>query len=111
MSDSTAEPTQTPKERTVSERDNRNVFSVAGAAPRMDEKVAERTTVTAPAAEKPSFRGKLIVSVHGMGDQTRNDFTQIIARLFARYYALKDKNGYQAKLLPIGAWDGGRETD
>ncbi len=56
------------------------------------------------------FSGNLIVGIHGMGDQARNDFSQILARLFARYFALNDKDGYQARLLPLGAWDGGRET-
>ena len=62
-------------------------------------------------APDPGFSGKLIVAVHGMGDQTRNDFAQTVARLFARYFALKHKQVTQTRLLPLGAWDGGRETD
>ena len=64
----------------------------------------------ASAVGQGGFAGKLIVAVHGMGDQTRNDFAQTIGRMFARYYASKNKTEYQALLLPLGAWDGGRET-
>jgi|GEM_PF-3452352 len=75
----------------------------------------DKTPVFFPAPQngngQRAFSGKLIVAVHGMGDQTRNDFAQTVARLFARYFSLKHKQETQARLLPLGAWDGGRETD
>ena len=46
---------------------------------------------------------KLIVAVHGMGDQTRNEFVQDIARLFARHRP----SAVQATHLPLGLWDAG----
>lgn len=73
---------------------------------RIQKKVPARIFAPADA----SFSGKLIVGVHGMGNQTRNDFAQTLARLFSRYFVLKRKDSYQARLLPLGAWDGGAET-
>ncbi len=53
----------------------------------------------------------LVVAVHGMGDQVRNDFVQNIAELFARNYQHEagDKAKTQACRLPMAYWDGGRE--
>jgi hypothetical protein len=64
-----------------------------------------------PDAKDAVFHGKLIVAVHGMGNQVRNDFAQTMARMFARYFALQKEGSLQALLLPLGTWDGGRETD
>jgi hypothetical protein len=51
---------------------------------------------------------KLIVGVHGMGDQMRNAFVQDIARLFARYRP----SPTQATRLPLALWDtGGDDPD
>lgn len=55
----------------------------------------------------PPKPAKLIVCVHGMGDQVRNDFAQAIARLFARNLIRDLKTSWQATELPIGVWDGG----
>src|SRR5437868_1056207 len=57
-----------------------------------------------------NFEGDLIVAVHGMGDQTRNDFAQSIARLFSRSFAGEENPGNQTATLPLGAWDSGQET-
>lgn len=55
---------------------------------------------------------KLVVAVHGMGDQVRNEFVQDIAAHFARYYARPDgdtNDGVpsQATRLPLGLWSNG----
>jgi len=46
---------------------------------------------------------KLVVVVHGMGDQARNDLVQTVARLFARHAA--EPGSSQATLLPLGLCD------
>lgn len=46
---------------------------------------------------------KLVVGIHGMGDQMRNGFIQNIAELFARYHPTPT----QATRLPLGLWDAG----
>ncbi len=53
---------------------------------------------------------KLIVGVHGMGDQSRNDFAQCLARLFARYDAKRQGSICQATQLPMGLWDAGKSA-
>ena len=50
---------------------------------------------------------KLVVAVHGMGDQSRNDFVQNIAQLFAEHYVQETGSPHQATRLPVGAWDSG----
>ncbi|MDZ4404037.1 hypothetical protein [Prosthecobacter sp.] len=52
---------------------------------------------------------KLIVSVHGMGDQTRNDMTQIVARLFAECAKSGGDLPAQARNLPMSLWEGGND--
>ncbi|WP_395753271.1 hypothetical protein [Prosthecobacter sp.] len=47
----------------------------------------------------------LIISVHGMGDQFRNDMTHTVASLFAETY-VKDPFLKQAIRLPQGLWEG-----
>lgn len=54
----------------------------------------------------------LVVAVHGMGDQVRNEFVQDIATLFARHYARPDGHTEagvpdQATRLPLGLWSNG----
>lgn len=56
------------------------------------------------------FNGDLILAVHGMGDQFRNDFIQGVAHMVAHHFATEGKLENQATLLPLGAWDSGRET-
>lgn len=56
------------------------------------------------------FDGKLILAVHGMGDQFRNDFIQGVAHLFAHNLAVEGNLQDQTTTLPLGAWDAGRET-
>ena len=50
---------------------------------------------------------RLVVAVHGMGDQSRNDFVQNIAQLFAEHYVQETNSPHQATRLPVGEWDSG----
>lgn len=49
---------------------------------------------------------KLVIAVHGMGDQSRNDMVRCVAGLFAQVFADKTKIGTQAIHLPQGLWEG-----
>jgi hypothetical protein len=71
-------------------------------------------TVVPPVPGVPVFRRdqtkgpyKLVVAVHGMGDQTRNEMAHTVAQLFARHYARHNKSFVQATMLPLGCWDAG----
>ncbi|MBK8038155.1 MAG: hypothetical protein IPK22_13645 [Verrucomicrobiaceae bacterium] len=48
---------------------------------------------------------KLIITVHGMGDQRRNDMAASVAGLMARTY-IRRKDSRQAVRLPSGLWEG-----
>jgi hypothetical protein len=49
---------------------------------------------------------KLIIAVHGMGDQSRNDMARVVAGLFAKVFAKRTKIDNQAIRLPQGLWEG-----
>jgi len=54
---------------------------------------------------------KLVIVVHGMGDQSRNDMVRSVAGLFAKVFADKTKIDTQAIRLPQGLWEGSDPTD
>lgn len=52
----------------------------------------------------------LVIAVHGMGDQGRNDMAQTVAAMMARSVMPKD-GGSQAIQLPRGLWEGSEADD
>lgn len=52
---------------------------------------------------------KLVIAVHGMGDQSRNDMVRCVSSLFAQVFADKTGIDTQAIHLPQGLWEG-RDT-
>ena len=49
---------------------------------------------------------KLVIAVHGMGDQHRNDMVRMVARQLARVHSQRAGVDNQALRLPQGLWEG-----
>lgn len=54
---------------------------------------------------------KLVIAVHGMGDQSRNDMVRCVSSLFAQVFADKTGIDTQAIHLPQGLWEGKDTTN
>lgn len=53
----------------------------------------------------------LVIAVHGMGDQRRNDMARCVAGLFATVLAKQDGIENQAIHFPMGLWEGDKVAD